>query len=84
MTPQIKQRIEQIQRGEVPEGYKKTKVGVVPSEWEETLFSDLFTSTSEYDCALINGSDIATYSMFSALSSPVALCTAKGSAISNT
>ena len=33
MTPQIKQRIEQIRRGEVPEGYKKTKAGVIPSEW---------------------------------------------------
>lgn len=36
MTPQIKQRIEQIRRVEVPEGYKKTKVGIVPEEWEET------------------------------------------------
>ena len=35
MTPQIKQRIEQIQRGEVPEGYKRTKAGVVPNEWNE-------------------------------------------------
>ena len=34
MTPQIKQRIEQIRHGEVPEGYKKTKAGVIPSEWE--------------------------------------------------
>ena len=34
MTPQIKQRIEQIRRGEVLEGYKKTKAGVIPSEWE--------------------------------------------------
>ncbi len=41
MTPQIKQRIEQIQRGEVPEGYKKTKVGVVPSEWEITKLSSI-------------------------------------------
>ena len=48
MTPQIKQRIEQIWRGEVPEGYKKTKIGIVPIEWEDTLFSDLFTSTSDY------------------------------------
>ena len=48
MTPQIKQRIEQIRRGEVPDGYKKTKLGVVPNEWEDTLFSDLFTSTSDY------------------------------------
>lgn len=35
MTPQVKQRIEQIRRGEVPEGYKKTKVGIVPNEWSE-------------------------------------------------
>lgn len=34
MTQQIKQRIKQIRRGEVPEGYKKTKAGVIPSEWE--------------------------------------------------
>ncbi len=48
MREEIKQRIEQIRRGEVPEGYKKTKLGVVPNEWEDTLFSDLFTSTSDY------------------------------------
>lgn len=34
MTPQIKKRIEQIRQGEVPEGYKRTKVGIVPEEWE--------------------------------------------------
>ena len=34
MTPQIKQRIEQIRRGEVPEGYKKTKAGTIPFEWD--------------------------------------------------
>ena len=48
MNEFIKQKFEQIRRGEVPEGYKKTKLGVVPSEWEDTLFSDLFTSTSDY------------------------------------
>jgi len=36
MNSQIKQRIDQIRRGEVPEGYKKTKVGIVPEEWEIT------------------------------------------------
>lgn len=36
MREEIRQRIEQIRRGEVPEGYKKTKVGVVPEEWEIT------------------------------------------------
>lgn len=48
MTLEIKQRIEQSRRGEVPEGYKKGKLGVVPEEWEETSFSSLFTSTSDY------------------------------------
>ena len=48
MTSEIKQRIEQVRRGEVPEGYKKGKLGIVPEEWNETSFSTLFTSTSEY------------------------------------
>ena len=42
MTQQIKQRIEQIQRGKVPEGYKKTKVGIIPAEWIVKLLSDVF------------------------------------------
>ena len=46
MTSTIKQRIEQIRRGEVPEGYKKTKVGVVPCEWEETRFKKMFSRLS--------------------------------------
>ena len=33
MTPQVKQRIEQIRRGEVPEGYKRTKAGIMPLDW---------------------------------------------------
>ena len=43
MTSQIKQRIEQIRRGEVPEGYKRTKVGIVPKEWEEARFKNKFS-----------------------------------------
>lgn len=43
MTPEIKQRIEHIRRGEVPEGYKKTKVGIMPAEWEETRFRNIFS-----------------------------------------
>ena len=43
MTPQVKQRIEQIRRGEVPEGYKKTKVGIVPCEWQEIRFKNMFS-----------------------------------------
>ncbi len=34
MTPEIKNRIEQINRGEVPDGYKKTKAGIIPCDWD--------------------------------------------------
>ena len=33
MNQTIKTRIEQIGRGEVPEGYKKTKAGIMPDAW---------------------------------------------------
>ena len=35
MTPEVKERIEQIRHGIVPEGYKKTKSGIVPADWKE-------------------------------------------------
>ena len=35
MTPEVKERIEQIRHGNVPEGYKKTKAGIVPTDWTE-------------------------------------------------
>ena len=34
MRADIKERIEMINKGEVPEGYKKTKVGVIPEDWD--------------------------------------------------
>lgn len=34
MRKEMKTRIEMISRGEVPEGYKKTKVGIIPEDWE--------------------------------------------------
>ena len=48
MTPEVRDRIEQIRQGIVPEGYKKGKIGIVPIKWNEVPFSTLFTSTSEY------------------------------------
>lgn len=42
MNKQIKQRIKQIKNGEVPYGYKKTKIGIVPNEWKEFYLEDLF------------------------------------------
>lgn len=34
MKQETKKRIERINLGEVPEGYKKTKIGVIPKDWE--------------------------------------------------
>ena len=50
MHPQIKQRIEQIRRGEVPEGYKRTKAGIVPMEWEEVRIGDVLTQRKILQC----------------------------------
>ena len=50
MTPEIKQRIEQIQNGEIPEGYKKTRAGIMPYEWcakKEYKAKDIFCSVSD-------------------------------------
>ncbi len=37
----ISERIEMIYRGEVPEGYKKTKVGIIPEDWEVKRLGEL-------------------------------------------
>ena len=34
MKQEIKERIEQIGKGEVPKGYKKSKVGTIPDDWK--------------------------------------------------
>ena len=40
MKAEIKERLEQIQRGEMPLGDKITKVGVIPEEWEVVRIED--------------------------------------------
>ena len=47
MKPEIKQRIEQIKNGIIPEGYKKTKVGMVPVEWEIKKLSDVLQKQTQ-------------------------------------
>ena len=47
MREEIKQRIEQIRSGEVPEGYKKTKVGIVPSAWASFSLGDIYAERKE-------------------------------------
>ena len=57
MREEIKQRIDQIRRGEVPEGYKKTKVGIVPNEWEESRLSKYLVVNDEKNTNLQYGKD---------------------------
>ncbi len=45
MKTEIKQRIEKIKAGQVPEGYKKTKIGIVPKEWEIHKLSEHLTES---------------------------------------
>ena len=47
MTPSIKQRIEKIRRGEVPEGHVKTTLGIVPADWKRYTFGDIYTERKE-------------------------------------
>lgn len=40
MTPEVKERIDQLRHGIVPEGYRKTKAGIVPTDWSEYTIAD--------------------------------------------
>ena len=40
MTSKIKQRIEQIRYGNVPDGYKKAKAGILPADWNEHMLGE--------------------------------------------
>ena len=41
MNQTIRSRIEQIKRGEVPEGYEKTPFGIFPCDWEKCTLKEL-------------------------------------------
>ena len=47
MTPEVRDRIEQIRHGNVPEGYKTTRSGIVPMEWNEVCLGDIYTERKE-------------------------------------
>ena len=44
---EIKQRIEQIFQGDVPEGYIRTTSGITPADWKQYAFGDLYTERKE-------------------------------------
>lgn len=41
MNKEIKERIETINKGEVPDGYKRTRMGIIPNEWREVQLRDI-------------------------------------------
>ena len=43
MTPEVRERIEQIRHGIVPEGYKEAATGIVPIEWKYVSIADVGT-----------------------------------------
>ena len=46
MKDELKKRIEQINSGTIPKGYKKTKVGIVPWGWEVIKAKEVFSNIS--------------------------------------
>lgn len=48
MTPEIKQRIDKICHGEVPEGYQRTFLGIAPKSWDKSRIDKI--------CRLSSGS----------------------------
>lgn len=47
MTSEVKERIDQLRHGIVPEGYKRTKVGICPEDWVENVLGDIYTERKE-------------------------------------
>jgi len=43
MKQEIRERIEKIGKGEVPEGYRKTKVGIIPVDWGVKMLGEKTT-----------------------------------------
>lgn len=47
MKQEIRARIEQIQQGIVPKGYKKTKTAIVPADWKESPIGEYIREYTE-------------------------------------
>ena len=47
MTQEIVKRLEEIQNGEIPEGYKRTKAGIIPEKWEIKKLSDILKKQTQ-------------------------------------
>jgi len=47
MTPEIKERIDQIRSGNVPEGYKRTRMGIALADWNEVTLGEIYSERKE-------------------------------------
>ena len=47
MEQTIQQRIADIQRGNVPAGYQRTKLGIIPADWETPELNSVLTENKE-------------------------------------
>ncbi len=52
MTPEIEKRIKAVRAGRIPAGYKRTKVGIVPKEWDELKLSHYLSVSKEKNTEL--------------------------------
>lgn len=52
MTPEIEKRIKAVRAGRVPTGYKKSKIGIVPKEWDELKLSHYLSVSKEKNTEL--------------------------------
>lgn len=46
MIPDIKRRIDQIRQGEIPEGYQKKSVGIIPQNWNKSFLGAIIKELS--------------------------------------
>lgn len=48
MNKEIAEKISKIKKGHIPEGYRRTRLGVLPQSWNDVLFGTVFSETIEY------------------------------------
>ena len=53
MTPEIKHRIGQIRRGEMPEGYNRVRDSIIPSDWKQYCLGELGKNKNGLNCIRI-------------------------------
>ena len=63
MRIEIKQRIEQIRRGEVPDGYKKSPFGILPNDWKIKKLSDVLKKQTKINPPILLSGGASIYGL---------------------